>query len=179
VADTVLLLTVLYCHYKTNWVAKISLKGLILDVECITDGIGVTSRICFCGGHKDSQGLYSCCVRGFAPMRTGPNCGGGGDEIDRCYRAPSWSGLGVSFDSPVAHLLHPPFDTRTIGPSYFTSHLSSSRKVLDGLEPLSTIQCVFRESICTFNSLASLYMSCQCTVFSFFSPIVNISLRLL
>jgi hypothetical protein len=139
--------------------------------ECIAYSVDVPCHICSCGPttcrHR-LQGPYSCCVRGFTPMRTGPNCWRR-EEIDRCYRAPSWSEPGVSFDSPVAQLLHPPFDTRTIEPSYFTNHFSSSRKVLVPLELLSVIQYVFRESICTFNSLTSFYTPCQYNVPFLFS----------
>jgi hypothetical protein len=52
----------------------------------------------------------------------------------------------------VAQLLHPLFDTRTIGPPCFSNHFSSSQMVLLGLELLSAIQCFLRESICTFRS---------------------------
>jgi hypothetical protein len=109
--------------------------------------------------HKQFQGLYSYSVGGFTTMGTGQSSERW-VEIDCCYRAPSWSGLGagggvgggVWFDSRVAQLLHPLFDTRTIGPPCFSNHFSSSQKALLGLELLSAIQCFLRESICTFRS---------------------------
>lgn len=88
-----------------------SLKHLGLGVERVTHRY---RRAILClffwshdasihSGREDFQELYWTCVRRFTPMGTGPSWGRW-VEIDRCYQAPSWSGLGGGVDLTILWL---------------------------------------------------------------------------